>query len=283
MPTFGATQKGYGKLWDEAVIKAAREPELAVFVQRALDNKAKYHAVQVKTGCPWYVIAAIHMRESSASFLKHLHEGSPLSERTKLVPKGRPKGGEPPFTWQESAVDALSVPPHNMKTVGRWSVERMLFEFEKYNGFGYMGKTNSPYVWAGTTVYIGGKYVRDGVFDPTYVDKQLGCAAMVKALALRDPDVAARLKDREALPPKDVIDEEKKKEAKTGKVVTGTGSAGGAASGSSVPVVPPSFKPYVGICIGVAAAIITVGVVLWIKGHWDAEKRVKTQWLGESP
>ena len=37
-------------------------------------------------------------------------------------------------------------------------------------------------IYAGTTNYTGGKYVADGVYDPNYVDKQLGVALMLKAL-----------------------------------------------------------------------------------------------------
>ena len=55
---------------------------------------------------------------------------------------------------------------------------------ERYNGLGYRNKgLPSPYVWAGTDKYTSGKYVADGVFDPNYVDQQLGVMLMIKSIA----------------------------------------------------------------------------------------------------
>ena len=58
---------------------------------------------------PWYVVGLIHTMESSGNFAAHLHNGDPLSARTTHVPAGRPKAGAPPFTWEESATDALTM------------------------------------------------------------------------------------------------------------------------------------------------------------------------------
>lgn len=280
MPTFSATGKGYGNLWDQAAIKMARRKEVEWIADKAIQNKRRYMHVEHVTGCPWYVIAAIHMREGSMNFGTHLHEGSSLSGRTKNVPKGRPKTGTPPFTWEESAVDALTVAPHDMRKVGRWSVERMLYELEKYNGWGYMGRTNSPYVWAGTNVYSSGKYIRDGVFDPTYVDTQQGCVAIIKAIAEKDAMVADRLKDREAKPPKEIIDAEKKNGGTAGKVITGAGAGTGVATGGSeiFAGLPPEI---LGIGIGVGVALAMLGLFLWWRSHKTAEKKVTELWLGD--
>jgi lysozyme family protein len=43
----------------------------------------------------------------------------------------------------------------------------------------------SPYLWSGTTVYERGKYVADGRFSAIAVDKQIGCAAILKELHRR--------------------------------------------------------------------------------------------------
>ena len=70
----------------------------------------------------------------------------------------------------------------------------MLYEFEKYNGFGYVKhKVNSPYVWAGTSLQQSGKYVADGVFNRSHWDKQLGCAAILKKLIELDEQIAVDL------------------------------------------------------------------------------------------
>jgi hypothetical protein len=62
-------------------------------------------------------------------------------------------------------------------------IEDKLSFLEAYNGWGYVKKgINSPYLWSGTNHYTSGKYVRDGVFDPRAVSKQLGAVCMLKEL-----------------------------------------------------------------------------------------------------
>jgi hypothetical protein len=101
------------------------------------------------------------------------------------------------------------MPPHGLDKVPAWTLERILYEIEKYNGWGYLGKCNSPYLWSWTNQYSGGKYVADHVFSRTAFDVQAGCVAILKALAEFDADVAARLAgqgpaivDPQAPPPK---------------------------------------------------------------------------------
>ena len=40
-----------------------------------------------------------------------------------------------------------------------------------------------PYVWSGTDQYVRAKYIADGVFSASAVDKQLGCAGLIMAMA----------------------------------------------------------------------------------------------------
>jgi lysozyme family protein len=40
------------------------------------------------TGVPWFVVAALHERESGADFATYLGNGEPLNRVTQLVPKG---------------------------------------------------------------------------------------------------------------------------------------------------------------------------------------------------
>ena len=61
---------------------------------------------------------------------------------------------------------------------------------EGYNGLGYASRgVPSPYLWAGTNQYKAGKYVRDGVYDPSHVDVQPGCAGMLLAMMKIDPSI----------------------------------------------------------------------------------------------
>jgi len=118
------------------------------------------------------------------NFRTHLHNGDSLTDRTTHVPRGRPTLGYPPFTWEESAIDALSTDQH-WNTWGDWTITGMAYLLEKYNGFGYRSKnTPSPYLWAGTSIYTSGKYVADHVFDPNAVSEQIGGMAILKFLSL---------------------------------------------------------------------------------------------------
>lgn len=141
----------------------------------------RYKAVQEKTGVPWQVIGALHHREASGNFSQHLHNGDPLTARTVHVPKGRPEIGEPPFSWEYSAVDALLF--DKMDKIDWKDLNAALNRIEGYNGYGYRKKgIMSPYVWAGTNWYSSGKYVADGEYDPKAVDKQPGVAGILKVL-----------------------------------------------------------------------------------------------------
>jgi len=131
---------------------------------------------------PWWFIACIHSHESGSKFSTHLHNGDPLTDYTKQVPAGRPKvGHEPPFTFEESAVDALTY--QGFEKVLLWDFFHIFYLLEKYNGFGYYNKKiNTPYTWSGTNHYEKGKFVKDSVWNPDFVSKQVGIAIIVKRL-----------------------------------------------------------------------------------------------------
>lgn len=187
---FADLQSEYAQLWRHMDIRPERRADVDRIAAKLLASKERYKSVAHITGAPWYLIAALHQRESSADFTRHLHEGSLLTDRTKRIPKGRPAHGHPPFTWEESAIDALTVGPHDMRSVGPWTIERICFEAEKYNGEGYRNRgLPSPYLWSFSTNYLSGKYVADGHFDPHAVDKQCGVAPIIKRLAELDRSI----------------------------------------------------------------------------------------------
>lgn len=191
--TFEATEAGYANLWRTATLKGGADASQAeTFSDKIIAAEQRYKAVQAVIGMPWFLIGAWHMRESGCDFSTHLHNGDPLTARTKHVPAGRPASGSPPFTWPESAIDALQM--KGLQGVQSWSVARMLYESERYNGWGYVPRgENSPYVWAGTNHEQRGKFVADGEFDPSADDTQLGVAAVLIRLAEKRPDIHADL------------------------------------------------------------------------------------------
>ena len=180
MPTFESMQKGYKALWDNCTV--TRKSAADTVASKIIANKDKYKKVEQYTNVPWYMVGVLHNRESGMDFARHLHNGDPLTEKTVRVPEGRPPG-RPPFTWEDSAIDALTMEGHKLHEITDWTIERVLYECEKYNGWGYTRhEINSPYLWAGTDRYISGKYIADGEFSATAVDKQLGVVCVLKSI-----------------------------------------------------------------------------------------------------
>lgn len=179
---YAKAKVGYGNMWRLARVLPEKRQAAFLIAQRALANRARYEqAAAACHGMPWWWVAAVHSLESGMSWTRHLHNGDPLTRRTIHVPAGRPAAGAPPFTWEESARDALLL--KGLEKVGNWEVERCLYEWERYNGFGYVSRgVNSPYVWSFTTLQQPGKYVADGVFDRNAVSQQCGAAAIAKAI-----------------------------------------------------------------------------------------------------
>lgn len=147
-------------------------------------NKVRYAniAKQVNASMPWWVVGIIHYLECGLRFDRHLHNGDPLTAKTTHVPAKRPGAGTPPFTFEQSALDALiNVMGFNKET--DWSVGRLLYRIESFNGYGYRlyhPTVNSPYLFSMTDKYTVGKYKADGIFDAKLVSEQLGAAAIIK-------------------------------------------------------------------------------------------------------
>ena len=183
--------KEYEDLYESAAVKPDKVETMRWYANRIQKNQARYEAVAAKTGVPWHVIACIHSMESSGDFGTHLHNGDPLSARTVHVPAGRPKTHAAPFTWEESAIDALGY--DGATGIKAWNLAATLYFLERYNGLGYKSgggqrttpPRRSPYLWSYTQHYVKGRYVADGKFDPEAVSAQAGCVAMLKSLEAR--------------------------------------------------------------------------------------------------
>jgi lysozyme family protein len=169
--------------WKAAKVRPERVKQVESIAARILRSRGRYEAVAKDAGVPWFVIAGLHNMEASGSFSKHLHEGSPLTGRTRWVPKGRPLTGTPPFTWEFSAVDALRY--DRMDSVNWQSLDAALYACERYNGTGYLKyhpEVPTPYLWSHTTIYTRGKYIADGKWSSTAISAQTGIAAIWKRL-----------------------------------------------------------------------------------------------------
>lgn len=171
------------KRWKEMTVNPSQEKTFKAIANKlsAPDAVKRYKAISAKTGVPWQVIAVIHYREANQDWNANLAQGDPWNRKSIHVPAGR--GPFPSF--EDAAYDALTncapFAAHNKD----WSAGGTLALLEKYNGLGYANRgLPSPYLWAGTNQYKAGKFIRDGVFSPTAVDKQLGCAGILHEMGM---------------------------------------------------------------------------------------------------
>ncbi|MFM5907658.1 MAG: hypothetical protein ACKOPO_08745 [Novosphingobium sp.] len=179
---FDALADEYLALYKAAELKAEHQSTFDWHLAMIRKSRERYDGVARSTGVPWYFTAIVHGMEASFNFRAHLHNGDfPLSARTRQVPSGRPLRWLPPSDWESSAGDALRL----MGFAGAqdWSLPRLLYRLEAFNGFGYrrMGRA-TPYLWSFTSNYDRGKFVADGKFNAKARSQQCGGAALLKLL-----------------------------------------------------------------------------------------------------
>jgi lysozyme family protein/outer membrane biosynthesis protein TonB len=248
-PVFAAVREEYAALWSNMALHPSWVRAFERDAQRILRYRDRYEKVSAATGVPWFVIGLIHSMESGLDFDTHLHNGDSLSDRTVHVPRGRPQSGKPPFTWEESAVDALG---HDGLTgISNWCVEQIAYMLEAYNGWGYHYKRiPTPYLWSGTNNYERGKYVRDGQFDPNAVSEQTGAMAILSVMRDLEAEIqltffngadAAHEPTTVVLPPEGTVAQKPRStippDALT--VISGAGAVAVAVSHSSPPATTP--------------------------------------------
>jgi len=177
-PSFESRAPYYKRMLSIMKTSPRWRAQIDLWARRIIARRADYKALEASLGIPWEWIGAIHMRESGCRFDRHMHNGDSLQARTWQVPAGRPRTGRPPFTFVESALDAFRM--KGLQNIKDWSPERQLYEAERYNGWGYAWRGMvSPYLWSGTTLYIRGKYIADGVLSASAVDQQLGVVPVI--------------------------------------------------------------------------------------------------------
>jgi lysozyme family protein len=183
------TATEYDRMWADMRISQEHLATIERDSGKILVNKAQYEAVSQASGVPWFVIGLIDQMEAGGGCKAHLHNGDPLSGRTIHVPAGRPPApAEPPFTWEQSALDALQF--EGFDKIKSWPLAVIAGSLEKYNGMGYHARgVPSPYLWSFSNQYKSGKFVKDHVYDPNAVSEQAGALPILKALMAQDPSI----------------------------------------------------------------------------------------------
>lgn len=179
IPTLKDRLPTYRNLWNTCTVGRKAETDIAVEMIRS--SKLQYQKIERITTVPAHIVGIIHYLEAGCDFRCHLFNGDPLTDRTIQVPKGQPKLGLPPFSWEESAVAALEY--NSLHKWQDWTIPGTCYILEAYNGWGYYPtKIYSPYLWSFTNHYQRGKYTSDGVFDPDAISRQAGAMAIVRRM-----------------------------------------------------------------------------------------------------
>jgi hypothetical protein len=134
-------------------------------------------AVKIRARCCAMDLAVIH---DSQRFDRHLHNGDRLTARTAQVPRGRPKGGNPPFTMRGKCADAL---PH----LGPASeTDKLLFRLWWNDGHGYRRPSirfPSPYLWSFSYHCSRTNFVDTAKYSAQAVSAQCGAGVLLRPFA----------------------------------------------------------------------------------------------------
>jgi lysozyme family protein len=172
----------YRHLFQTAKVRPERQALVDQTVRSLVAHKDRYEQVGDPIEVPWWFVAVIHQMEGSRNFHTHLHNGDPLTHRTVRVPRNRPPGN-PPFTFEESARDALTL--EGFAHAHDWSISHALFRLERFNGFGYRNPSiafPTPYLWSFCQHYTKGKFSSDRHFDPNLVSQQIGAGVLLRVM-----------------------------------------------------------------------------------------------------
>lgn len=184
----------YKRMFAACQIVPGKESQVKNTLALVEDGFDRYLTVAKLLGAPKkelfaWILGAIHFKEASCSFKGVLHNGERIigtGKKTSIVPIGR----GPFTTWEEAAVDAISMNPKRWEKLmgGSIDIGDILYALERYNGTGYItgaGKAEtSPYLWACSNINDGeGKYVSDGQFDSSAsTGSSAGSALILKEL-----------------------------------------------------------------------------------------------------
>lgn len=176
--------------WQALAILPQHATVVASDARRILEHKDAYQAVEAVTGVPWHVVGIIDMMEGGGGAHTNPCNGQTLMRRTTMVPPGRPPAPlQPPFTFQQAAVDAMVY--MGFDQIKTWTIDVVSWVFEKQNGFGYRTAHHmrSPYLYGFSNLEQPGRYVSDHIFSASAVNEQAGSLTILKALLQLDPTI----------------------------------------------------------------------------------------------
>jgi lysozyme family protein len=184
-----AFAREYSALLAAMVIDPAREKECEERAEVIIDRgrTQDWARVTSATGVPFLWGGASFERECSSNYSDSPAQGDPWNRVSVNVPRGL----GPYASWADAAIPAYRIDGLDKVGLGKWQWTTACYYGEKFNGFGPRnhGK-HTGYLWAGTNIYNGGKYVSDGVWDPNAKDMQLGMVPLMVTMTRLDPSLA---------------------------------------------------------------------------------------------
>ena len=136
-------------------------------------------------------LACVGEREAGAAiFSRYFGNGDRLDRPTTDVPRNR-GAFTGPNAFEDGLRDSI-VYDHMDSPDPAWTMAGACYRGEAWNGFGPRahGK-HTGYLFAGTTVYTGGKYTSDNHWDPNAIDEQLGIVPVMLRLFELELDAGA--------------------------------------------------------------------------------------------
>ena len=164
-------------------------------------DAGRYDAGCKATGVkiPW--AAASFEREASSNFNLNPAQGWSLNSVSKWIPHNGPFKD-----WTTAQVAAYDIDGLDKVGAANWTWARDCYEGEAFNGFGpRLHGRSTGYLWAGTSIYVGGKYVSDGVWNPNAIDEQLGIIPMIYEIVRLRPQLAMADAFPQAIPSPPIV------------------------------------------------------------------------------
>lgn len=177
-----------------AALNVTRKIEVhqrATAILRRSEVIANFKPVQEELGIPIVWGICSFERESGLDFRTSPAQG----DRWDRVSVNVPRGVGPFPSWTAAAIWSYKHDGID-KNSSPWSWPYMCWAWEKFNGFGPRDHGRvTGYDFAGTDEYDppvgkGGKYVSDGNWSASAVDRQLGCVPLALELVKLEPSLA---------------------------------------------------------------------------------------------
>lgn len=169
-----------------AAMRVTRPQAVEAAARSVLRLDDHYKELSRRTGVPAALLGAIDYREDDNDPSRGIGQGDRWDRRSVNVPAG--KG---PFKSKLEADVFYVNYDHLNDNSAPWTEAYACWKGEAWNGFGYRAHgVRTPYLWGSTNLQQPGRYVRDGKFDSSQMDSQVGIVPVWRRVIELDPSMA---------------------------------------------------------------------------------------------